>query len=128
MTIVQRHEDLIVFKKSIDVAVDVFHACRQFPRDEKYRLADQWLRSSRSVCGNIAEAWRKRHYPAHFLSKLSDSEAEARKVKPGHYSQNVMGLLSEQSHKTLRSNTTRFYQCSLPWLDNPINGYRVAGK
>src|SRR5688572_7887157 len=77
MTSIQRQEDVIVVQKSIDGAVDVFHACKRFPTEEKYRLADQWLRSSRSVCGNIAEAWRKRHYSAHFVSKLSDSEGEA---------------------------------------------------
>jgi four helix bundle protein len=77
MGLIKTHEDLIVFQNSIDVAVDVFHACKQLPNAEKYLLIDQWLRCSRSVPANIAEAWRKRYYKPHFLSKLSDAEAEA---------------------------------------------------
>ncbi len=50
---------------------------KMFPREEQYSLTDQMRRSSRSVCSNLAEAWRKRRYEAHFISKLSDAEAEA---------------------------------------------------
>jgi four helix bundle protein len=55
----------------------IFERSRGFPREETYALTDQIRRSSRSVCANIAEAWRKRRYPADFLSKLSHAEAEA---------------------------------------------------
>jgi four helix bundle protein len=58
------------------LAPRVFAASREFPRGETYSLTDQVRRSSRSVCANIAEAWRKRRYEAAFVSKLSDSEAE----------------------------------------------------
>ncbi|MGI9056328.1 MAG: four helix bundle protein, partial [Pyrinomonadaceae bacterium] len=52
-----------------------------YPAEEKYSMVDQMRRSSRSVCANIAEAWRKRRYPAHFVSKLSDSEGEAEETR-----------------------------------------------
>jgi four helix bundle protein len=62
---------------AIEGAVRIFELTREFPAEEKYSLVDQIRRSSRSVCANIAEAWRKRRYQAAFVSKLSDSEAEA---------------------------------------------------
>jgi len=55
----------------------LFELSKSFPKEETYSLTDQVRRSSRSVCANIAEAWRKRRYPAAFISKLSDSETEA---------------------------------------------------
>ena len=57
--------------------MQVFELSKTFPKEELYSLTDQLRRSSRSVSGNIAEAWRKRRYPKHFISKLSDSEGEA---------------------------------------------------
>ena len=54
----------------------VFQKTKSFPKEERYSLTDQIRRSSRSVCANLAEAWRKRRYEASFLSKLSDAEAE----------------------------------------------------
>ena len=71
------HRDLDVYTKSFDAAMRVFDLSRGFPNDEKYSLTDQVLRSSRSVCANLAEAWRKRRYENAFISKLSDAEAEA---------------------------------------------------
>ncbi len=54
----------------------IFHLSKKFPPEEKYSLTDQVRRSSRSVCTNLREAWARRHYPAHFLSKLSDCDGE----------------------------------------------------
>jgi four helix bundle protein len=61
----------------MEAAIELFELSKKFPPEEKYSLTDQMRRSSRSVCANIAEAWRKRRYPNAFVSKLSDSEAEA---------------------------------------------------
>jgi len=61
----------------MDAAMKIFEITKRFPVEEKYSLTDQIRRSSRSVCSNIGEAWRKRRYPAAFVSKLNDSEAEA---------------------------------------------------
>lgn len=57
--------------------MDIFHISKDFPREETYSLTDQVRRSSRSVAANLAEAWRKRRYPAAFVSKLTDCEAES---------------------------------------------------
>lgn len=68
--------DLIVFQKSYALSIKIFQLIKTFPKDEKYALTDQILRSSRSVPTNIAEAWAKRIYPKAFVSKLSDALAE----------------------------------------------------
>jgi four helix bundle protein len=77
MSTVRSHYELEVYRVAFDAAMDVFEASKAFPKEETYSLTDQIRRSSRSVCANIAEAWRKRRYEAAFISKLSDAEAEA---------------------------------------------------
>jgi four helix bundle protein len=61
----------------MDMAMRVFELSKRFPAEERYSLTDQFRRASRSVAANMAEAWRKRRYPAAFVAKLSDSEGEA---------------------------------------------------
>jgi four helix bundle protein len=70
------YKDLTVFKKAFDFAMEIFEVSKRFPAEEKYSLTDQIRRSSRSVCTNIAEGYRKRHYPAYFISKVSDADME----------------------------------------------------
>jgi four helix bundle protein len=74
---IQSHRDLQVYQKAFASAMEVFELSKSFPKEETYSLTDQIRRSSRSVCANLAEAWRKRRYQAAFISKLSDSECEA---------------------------------------------------
>jgi four helix bundle protein len=76
MTGYKGFRDLIVYQKSYALAIEIFEITRKFPKEEKYSLVDQILRSSRSVPANIAEAWVKRKYPKSFVSKLLDSLAE----------------------------------------------------
>ncbi len=75
--LVRRHRDLDVYKLAFEGAMQIFEISRKFPFEERYSLTDQIRRSSRSVCANLAEAWRKRRYRAAFIAKLSDCEAEA---------------------------------------------------
>jgi four helix bundle protein len=74
---IKTHQELIVYQRAFEAAVRIFELSRLFPVEERYSLTDQVRRSSRSVCANIAEAWRKRRYEKSFISKLSDAEAEA---------------------------------------------------
>ncbi|AHW58887.1 four helix bundle protein [Draconibacterium orientale] len=69
-------KELIVYQKAFRLAMDIFEVSKTFPKEEKYSLTDQVRRSSRSTCTNVAEAYRKRRYPKHFLSKLTDSDGE----------------------------------------------------
>jgi len=71
------HRDLEVYRKAFDAAMRIFELSKSFPKEETYSLIDQSRRSSRSVCANLAEAWRKRRYEKAFVSKLSDAEGEA---------------------------------------------------
>jgi four helix bundle protein len=71
------YKDLRVYKLAFESAMEIFELSRRWPSEEKFSLTDQVRRSSRSVCANIAEAWRKRRYEAAFISKLSDSDGEA---------------------------------------------------
>ena len=70
------YQDLLVYKKGFEVAMEIFEVSKSFPKEETYSLTDQIRRSSRSVCANIAESYRKRVYPKHFHSKLTDCDAE----------------------------------------------------
>lgn len=81
MATVRTFRELRVYKDAFAAAREIFELTKQFPRDERYSLTSQIRRASRSVCANIAEAWRKRRYPAAFVSKLSDSDAEAAEVR-----------------------------------------------
>ena len=74
---IQRHTDLEVYNLAFNAACQIFELSKRFPKEERYSLTDQIRRSSRSVCANIAEAWRKRRYPAAFINKLNNAEAEA---------------------------------------------------
>jgi four helix bundle protein len=73
---IHTHFELEVYKKAFTAAMKIFKLSKAFPLEERYALTDQLRRSSRSVCANNAEAWDKRRYPAHWVSKLSDCEAE----------------------------------------------------
>ncbi|MEA2709417.1 MAG: hypothetical protein QOF78_2018 [Phycisphaerales bacterium] len=74
---IRTHYELEVYRNAFAAAMELFEASKSFPKEETYSLTDQVRRSSRSVCANLAEAWRKRRYEAAFISKLSDAEAEA---------------------------------------------------
>lgn len=71
-----RFQDLLAYKKSFILSMEIFEVSKKFPSEEKYSLTDQIRRSSRSVSANIAEASRKIRYQKHFISKLSDSDSE----------------------------------------------------
>lgn len=74
---IRSFRDLNVYQNSFEAALEIYALSKSFPSEEKYSLTGQIRRSSRSVCANIAEAWRKKRYKAAFISKLNDSEGEA---------------------------------------------------
>ena len=74
---IRHFRELEVYQLAMESAMRIFELTKRFPSEERYSLTDQIRRSSRSVCANLAEAWRKRRYPKSFVSKLSDAEAEA---------------------------------------------------
>jgi len=78
---IRSYRELRVYQAAIDAAMRIFELTKTFPIEERFSMVDQMRRSSRSVCSNIGEAWRKRRYPAHFASKLSDSEGEGEETR-----------------------------------------------
>jgi four helix bundle protein len=74
---IRHFRNLEVYQNALAAGLRVYELSKNFPPEEKYSLTDQIRRSSRSVCANIAEAWRKRRYEAAFVSKLSDAESES---------------------------------------------------
>ncbi len=77
MANIRSFRELKVWENAMDAAMRVFELTKEFPIEEKYSMTDQFRRASRSVASNISEGWRKRRYPAAFVSKLNDSEGEA---------------------------------------------------
>lgn len=96
--------ELKVYQLGFDTAMEIFDISKSFPSEEKYSLTDQIRRSSRSVCSNLAEAWRKRKYPAVFINKLTDAEQEAAEtqtwlefaLKCRYINQETFNLLDEK--------------------------------
>lgn len=78
---ISEYRELKVYTMAIDAAMKLHEFTKGFPREEQFSLVNQMKRSSRSVCANIAEAWRRRRYAAAFVSKLNDAETEAEETR-----------------------------------------------
>jgi len=98
------YKDLLAFKKAFLLAMKIFEISKRFPKEEIYSLTDQVRRSSRSVCANFAEAFRRRKYPAHFLSKLSDSDAEHAEIDVWLDFAFACKYITETEHKELKTD------------------------
>ena len=98
---VQSHEELEVYKLAFEAAMRIFELSKSFPPEERFSLTDQIRRSSRSVCTNIAEAWRKRRYEAAFVSKLNDAEGEAAETQTWLRFAVACGYLSQEAGEEL---------------------------
>ena len=94
-------KDLKVYKKAYDVAMRVFALSKAFPPEERYALTGQVRRSSRSVCMNLREAWAKRRYEAHFLSKLTDCDGENSETDTSLDFARECAYISEEEHSSL---------------------------
>ncbi len=95
------HKNLRAFQLAYELAMEIFNISKTFPKDERYSLADQIRRSSRSVAANIAEGYRKRQYPSMFVSKLADADAEATETQVWIDFAQDCGYLSQELHGQL---------------------------
>lgn len=73
---VKHAKELLVYQRGYEFAMRIFHITKRFPSEERFALTSQVRRSSRSICLNLREAWAKRRYAAHFISKLTDCDGE----------------------------------------------------
>lgn len=94
-------KDLDVYKKAYKVAMEIFCLTKQFPKEEMYALTDQVRRSSRSVAMNLREAWAKRRYEAHFVSKLTDCDGENAETETALDFALDCGYITVENHKNL---------------------------
>jgi four helix bundle protein len=99
--LVQNVRDLDVYKVAFAAAMEIFHLTKAFPAEERYSLSDQIRRASRSVCTNLAEAWRKRRYKAVFINKLSDAMQEASETQTWLEFSVACGYIDPQTHSVL---------------------------
>jgi four helix bundle protein len=92
---IDRFEQLRVYQRACELDLAVFEESKRWPPEEKYALTDQVRRSSRAIGANIAEAWAKRRYPAHFVSKLTDADGELNETRHWLYRAEADGYLPE---------------------------------
>jgi len=97
------HRDLKVFQLAYELAMEIFHLSKTFPREEVYSLTDQIRRSSRSVAANLAEGFRKRRYPNMFVNKMTDCDGEATETQVWLDFALDCGYLSKENHDRLIS-------------------------
>ncbi len=120
---IRSHRELEVYQMAFEAAMRIFEVSKSFPAEERYSLTDQIRRSSRSVCANLTEAWRKRRYEGAFLNKLSDAEAEAAEtqtwlefaVKCGYLSAEI-GRELYQTYDQILGKLVNMINHPKPWL------------
>lgn len=114
-----RFQDLLASKKSFDLAMEIYSVSKNFPSEEKYSLTDQIRRSSRSVSANIAEATRKRKYEKHFVSKLTDSNAENAETQVWLEYSNACNYINKIDLETLTAKSLEVGKLLHYMMNNP---------
>ncbi len=115
------HQDLEVYRIAFQSAMDIFELSKKFPSEERYSLTDQIRRSSRSVCANLGEAWRKHRYKAAFIAKLSDCEAEAAETQIWIEFAVKCNYLDREEGKRLYLNYNSIIGKLVTMINNPNN-------
>jgi four helix bundle protein len=120
---INNHGEMEVYRMAFDAAMRIFELTKKFPIEERYSLTDQIRRSSRSVCANLAEAWRKRRYAAAFVLKLNNSEAEATETQTWlefavccGYLEAGIGQELLQTYDNILGKLVRIISNPSPWL------------
>jgi four helix bundle protein len=121
--VIRDHRELEIYWIAFDAAMTIFEMSKRFPVEERYSLTDQMRRSSRSVCANLAEAWRKRRYQAAFVAKLNDCEAESAETQTWiefavkcQYLEPETGRQLYAAYNQVWSGLVRMINNPLPWL------------
>jgi four helix bundle protein len=117
--IISSAKELKVYKTAYALAMEIFEISKSWPPEERYSLTDQVRRSSRSVCSNLREAWAKRRYEAHFVSKLTDSDGENSETDTWLDFAKDCGYLSEEDHYRLAGECRNVGEMLGNMLKNP---------
>lgn len=113
------YKNLICYQKGYTLAMKIFHISKDFPSEEKYSLTDQIRRSSRSVCTNIAECYRRRRYKDYFISKLNDSETENTETEVWLDFAFDCKYLNKEDHSELKILNTEVGKLLWYMIENP---------
>ncbi|GDY20320.1 hypothetical protein LBMAG56_16650 [Verrucomicrobiota bacterium] len=116
---VRSAKELTVYKKGYALAMRVFEISKRFPAEERYALTGQIRRSSRSVCNNLREAWAKRRYPSHFVSKLTDCDGESNETDTSLDFARDCGYISFAEHAELTALNTEVGKMLGSMITNP---------
>jgi four helix bundle protein len=108
---IEAAKDLDVYKLAHEFAMEIFEITKRFPAEEKYALTSQIRRSSRSVCLNLREAWAKRRYAAHFVSKLTDCDGENGETDSSLDFARQCGYISSEQHHALAQKCAEMAEC-----------------
>ena len=112
-------KELLAFQKAFTLAMEIYEVSKSFPKEEKYSLTDQIRRSSRSVCANIAESYRKRRYVNHFISKLTDSDGENSETSVWLEFASQCEYISNEEFKKLNDKTIEIGKLINFMINNP---------
>jgi four helix bundle protein len=112
-------KDLIVYKKAYSLSMQIFELSKSFPKEERYALTNQIRRSSRSVCLNLREAWAKRRYEAHFVSKLTDCDGENSETNSSLDFARDCNYISHKEHELLTEQTLEIGKMLGSMINNP---------
>ena len=116
--------DLTVYKKAFALAMEIFQITKTFPKEEQYSLTDQIRRSSRSVCSNVGESYRKRQYKAHFVSKASDADMENTETRVWLDFARECKYISEEKHADLDNKAEEVGKLLNHMIENPEKYFR----
>jgi four helix bundle protein len=117
--IIRSAKELAVYCKAYELAMLIFRASQRFPAEERYALTGQIRRSSRSVCMNLREAWAKRRYEAHFVSKLTDCDGENSETDTSLDFAKDCGYLSGGEHQDLTARCAEIGRMLGSMMQNP---------
>jgi len=112
--------NLLVYQKAFYLAMDIYNISKQFPKDELYSLTSQIRRSSRSVCSNIGEGYRKRLYEAHFISKISDADMENSETQVWLDFAKECNHISEDIYHDFESRSQEIGRLLNSMMQNPV--------
>ncbi|MCW3075319.1 MAG: diversity-rating retroelement protein bAvd family protein [Flaviaesturariibacter sp.] len=113
------YKELLVYKKAFSLALEIQAVSKAFPMEEKFALTDQMRRSSRSVCANLAEGFRKLRYRAHFVSKLTDADMENSETGVWLEFSFAFGYLSEERYQDLMNRNEEIGRLLFHIIENP---------
>jgi four helix bundle protein len=116
---VQSVKELTVYRKAFDLAMRIYKVSKDFPTEERFVLTSQIRRSSRSVCLNLREAWSKRRYEPHFISKLTDCDGESNETDTALDFALQCGFISHECHPELVSLNNEVRRMLGAMIENP---------